>query len=51
MLAAELGNNPSDVPFALLYVANTEGTQVVLKQTVGLNENTATNFFHLTWLI
>jgi signal transduction histidine kinase/FixJ family two-component response regulator len=35
ILARELKNNPSDVPFALLYVANKEGTQAVLKQTVG----------------
>jgi GAF domain-containing protein len=35
ILAGELKNNPSDVPFALLYVANPEGTHAVLKQTVG----------------
>ncbi len=36
ILAAELEKNPSDVPFALLYVANSEGTHAVLKQLVGL---------------
>ncbi len=36
ILAAELRNNPSDVPFALLYVANPNGTEAVLKQNVGL---------------
>jgi signal transduction histidine kinase/FixJ family two-component response regulator len=35
IIAEELKNNPADVPFALLYVANPEGTQAVLKQTVG----------------
>ena len=35
ILATELKNNPSDVPFALLYVANSDGTQATLKQTVG----------------
>ncbi len=36
ILARELRNNPSDVPFALLYVADSDGTNLVLKQTVGL---------------
>jgi signal transduction histidine kinase/DNA-binding NarL/FixJ family response regulator len=35
ILAAELKNNPSDLPFVLLYVADPEGTRAVLKQTVG----------------
>jgi PAS domain S-box-containing protein len=35
VLANELKNNPSDVPFALLYLANQDGTQAFLKQTVG----------------
>jgi signal transduction histidine kinase/DNA-binding NarL/FixJ family response regulator len=35
MVAAALAKNPDDVPFALLYLANPDGTQAVLKQTVG----------------
>ena len=35
ILARELKKNPSDVPFVLLYVANSNGTQADLKQTVG----------------
>ena len=35
MVAQELAKNPDDVPFALLYVANPEATQAVLKQTTG----------------
>ncbi len=35
MVARELAKNPDDVPFALLYIANPEGTRAVLKQTVG----------------
>jgi signal transduction histidine kinase/DNA-binding NarL/FixJ family response regulator len=34
MVAGELAKNPDDVPFALLYVANPEGTHALLKQTV-----------------
>jgi signal transduction histidine kinase/FixJ family two-component response regulator len=36
IIAKELKNNPSDVPFALLYVANAEGSQAFLKQTIGI---------------
>jgi len=35
LIGSELKNNPADVPFALLYVVNRDGTQAVLKQTVG----------------
>jgi len=35
IVASELAKNPDDIPFALLYVANPEGTQALLKQTVG----------------
>ena len=35
IIAAELKTNPSDIPFALLYVVDPDGAKVVLKQTVG----------------
>jgi len=35
IIGRELKNNPSDVPFALLYVIDPDGAQAVLKQTVG----------------
>jgi signal transduction histidine kinase/CheY-like chemotaxis protein len=35
IIGGELKNNPSDVPFALLYVVDPDGSQAVLKQTVG----------------
>jgi PAS domain S-box-containing protein len=35
IVAQELRNNPSDVPFALLYVINEDGTKAVLKETIG----------------
>jgi signal transduction histidine kinase/DNA-binding NarL/FixJ family response regulator len=38
MVAKELKGNPDDVPFALLYLVNEGGMQVVLKQTVGLGD-------------
>jgi signal transduction histidine kinase/CheY-like chemotaxis protein len=38
MVARELAKNPDDVPFALLYIANSEGTQAVLEQTVGFQD-------------
>ena len=38
LVAAELKNNPSDVPFALLYVADADGTQALLKESVGLED-------------
>jgi len=37
MVAHELAKNPDDVPFALLYIANAEGTQILLKQMIGLS--------------
>ena len=38
MVARELAKNPDDVPFALLYISNPEGTQAVLKKTVGFKD-------------
>jgi signal transduction histidine kinase/FixJ family two-component response regulator len=35
LVGSELKNNPADVPFALLYVVNSDGTQAILKQTIG----------------
>jgi len=37
MVARELAKNPDDIPFALLYIANAEGTQVTVKQVVGID--------------
>ena len=38
IIARELANNPADVPFALLYIANPGGTEAVLRQTVGIGD-------------
>lgn len=38
IIGHEMKNNPSDVPFALLYVVDADGTQAVLKQIVGLEK-------------
>jgi signal transduction histidine kinase/FixJ family two-component response regulator len=38
MIAQELANNPDDVPFAILYLANSEGTQAALMQLVGFED-------------
>jgi PAS domain S-box-containing protein len=35
-IASELSKNPDDIPFALLYVTNPEGTQAILAQAVRL---------------
>jgi len=37
MVARELAKNPDDVPFALLYLANADSKQMLLKQVVGLD--------------
>ncbi len=39
MIARELAKNPDDVPFALLYLVDADGTKAHLKQTAGVFRN------------